>query len=101
MNARNILSASALALLGSLAAAAHAGGELDDSAYRAQPVQSSRAVADARAEGAYAAHHVTQIPNGSAVHPASRSSVARADVRQSAIQAQRAGSIANGETVQF
>ncbi|MES2188021.1 MAG: hypothetical protein V4505_25955 [Pseudomonadota bacterium] len=97
MNARNILSASALALLGSLAAAAHAGGELDDSAYRAQPVQSSRSTADAHAEGVYAAQHISRIPAGSEVHPIAQSGTARATVRQNAIQAARSGDIATGE----
>ena len=98
MNARNILSASAIALLGSLAFAAHAGEIGNEADYRALQVQSSRSVADAHAEGVYAAQHISRIERGSVAQPALTSNVARADVRASAVQAQRAGNIASGES---
>ena len=98
MNARNILSVSALALLGSLGAAAHAGEIGNEADYRALQVQSAGSVADARAGGVYAARHISRTSSSAIVHPAGSASVARADVRASAIQAQRAGTIAAGES---
>ncbi len=101
MNARNILSASAIALLGSLTFAAHAGEIGNEADYRALQVQSGRTVADAHAEGVYAARHISRASTSAFVHPAGSSTVARADVRASAVQAQRNGSIVSGEILSF
>jgi len=101
MKSRNILAVSALALLSTLGAAAHAAGEGDDLSSRALQFQSQRDRADVHAEAVYAAHHHNMEAAGSRVLPPVNSSVTRAEVRQQAIQAVRAGQIAEGEIASF
>ncbi|XAH24807.1 DUF4148 domain-containing protein [Xylophilus sp. GW821-FHT01B05] len=101
MKSRNILAVSALALLSTLGAAAHAAGEGDDLSSRALQFQSQRDRTEVQAEAVYAAHNRNMEGAGSRVLPRVNSSVSRAEVRDQAIQAVRTGQIAEGENPSF